>query len=350
MVSSTEFDEPWPARYEARRLIPPRTGGTVTASHPLPTRCHMPSSLRDAFQAVVERHGDAPAIVLPGQPAIGFAALGAGSGALAGTLAQLRVAKGDRVALVCPNCPEFAVAYLGIINAGAVVVPCNLLLNLEETAFILADAGAVGLIVHPQFADTGKQLMRSVASLRFSISTGEAEGSALAWADATAGGSGTSALPGLTREDNAAIIYTSGTTGRPKGAMLTHGNLLANTHSVHQAMHWRSGEDVVLVVLPMFHAFAATVGMLTPLTGGCALVPVPKFDPDQVARTLDVTGATIFLGVPSMFSMFLKLKEDRVPLFRSLRFCVSGGAALPVEVLTRFETKFGKPIYEGDGP
>jgi long-chain acyl-CoA synthetase len=242
------------------------------------------------------------------------------------------------------------VAYLGIVTAGAVVVPCNLLLSLEELTFILNDSAATALIVHPQLASGGRQLMASVASLRFRISTGDADDGALAWSDALAGESVPTALPPLTPEDLAAILYTSGTTGRPKGAMLSHGNLLANTRSVHAAMHWRPGQDVVLVVLPMFHAFAATVGMLTPLTCGCALVPLPKFDPDHVARAIQAAGATIFLGVPSMFTMFLKLKEDRRSCFGSLRFCVSGGAALPVAVLTQFEAMFGIAIYEGDGP
>jgi long-chain acyl-CoA synthetase len=100
----------------------------------------------------------------------------------------------------------------------------------------------------------------------------------------------------------------------------------------------------------MFHAFAATVGMLTPLLGGCALVPLPRFEPEQIAKATHATGATIFLGVPSMYSMLLKLKSGSEDWFESLRFCVSGGAALPVEVLNRFEARFGRPIYEGDGP
>ena len=310
----------------------------------------MPDSLREAFQSVVERHGDAPAIVLPDRDPISYATLSDDCGALAATLATHGVGKGDRVALYCPNCPEFAVAYLGIVTAGAVVVPCNLLLSHEELAYILNDSAATALVVHPQLAAAGRQLMTSVASLRLCISTGDAEDAALAWSDVLASKQGLTALPPLTSEDLAAILYTSGTTGRPKGAMLSHGNLLANTRSVHAAMHWRPGDDVVLVVLPMFHAFAATVGLLTPLTCGCALVPVPKFDPDQVARVIEATGATIFLGVPSMFTMFLKLKDDRRSGLRSLRFCVSGGAALPVAVLTQFEAMFGIPIYEGDGP
>jgi len=151
-------------------------------------------------------------------------------------------------------------------------------------------------------------------------------------------------------EDLAAILYTSGTTGRPKGAMLTHGNLLANTAAVREAMQWRPGAETSLVVLPMFHAFAATVGLLTPLLCGCAIAPLARFEPEQVARSIRDTAASIFLGVPSMYAVLLRLPTAQTGWLATLRFGISGGAALPVEVLRRFEARFGVPVYEGDGP
>jgi long-chain acyl-CoA synthetase len=151
-------------------------------------------------------------------------------------------------------------------------------------------------------------------------------------------------------EDLVAIIYTSGTTGRPKGAMLTHRNLFFNTLSVQQALQLQPGREIFITVLPMFHAFAATACMLSPLLYGNAIVPLPKFDPAQVADAIAATQATIFCGVPSMFTSLLRLPDAAVPKFASLRYAISGGAALPVEVLKQFEQKFGKVIYEGDGP
>ena len=103
------------------------------------------------------------------------------------------------------------------------------------------------------------------------------------------------------------IIYTSGTTGHPKGAMLTHQNLISNTCSIKSALKLEPGIDTILVVLPMFHAFAATVGMLFPLLHGCTMVPLPRFDPEQVANAIAASAATIFMGVPSMFNVLCGL-------------------------------------------
>ncbi|BBA37540.1 long-chain fatty acid CoA ligase [Methylocaldum marinum] len=269
---------------------------------------------------------------------------------MAAALAAGGVDKGDRVALYCPNSAEFAIAYTGIVKAGATVVPINLLLNTEEIGFILDDSGAKGLIFHQAFAKQAQSVLQDAPGIGLRVCIGgEAEGAttfdAFLHTDAP--------IPEIEcdpQEDLVVILYTSGTTGRPKGAMLTHGNLVANTRSIREAMRWRPGLDVVLLVLPMFHAFAATVGMLTPLTNGCAFVPLPRFEPDQVADAIHASRATIFLGVPSMYSVLLRLKDERVPLLSTIRYCVSGGAALPVELLRRFEEKFDIRIYEGDGP
>lgn len=280
---------------------------------------------------------------------VSFAEFDTLSDRVAAALHGTGIDKGDRVALYCPNSVEFAIAYAGIIKAGAVVVPVNLLLNPKEITFILNDAAAAGLIYHADFEASAASLRETVTSLQACICIdGEGEGAA-PWHTVL-----TNTAPALhvdlAEDDLAAILYTSGTTGRPKGAMLTHGNLVANTASVREALRWEAGRDTILLVLPMFHAFAATVGMLAPLIAGCAFVPLRKFDPEQVARSVHMSGATVFLGVPSMFTVLLKLKADRVALFESLRYCVSGGAALPVETLQRFEAVFGKAIYEGDGP
>lgn len=307
------------------------------------------TSLAYALKDAASRHAHRPAIVSAGG-ALDFAAFDRQSDRIAAALAERGILKGDRIGLYCINSHFFAIAYAGIIKAGATVVPINLLQSPEAIAYILNDAGAKALIYHSVFAEPAAVLKDSVSTLALSVCIeGKDEGSSC-WEELLADGAPAPAIDFDASEDLAAILYTSGTTGHPKGAMLTHANLLANTRSLREAWQWRPGEDVVLVVLPMFHAFAATVGMLTPLLNGCAFAPLPRFEPDSLAQAIHHTRATIFLGVPSMFNVLLRLKTDRVPLLQSLRFCVSGGAALPVDVMRRFEAMFGKKIYEGDGP
>jgi long-chain acyl-CoA synthetase len=280
-----------------------------------------------------------------------FAAFDALSDRVAAGLAARGIRHGDRVGLLCLNGVEFALAYAGILKAGAVVTPVNVLLHPDAMVTNLNDAGARALIYHGAFSVQRQDLQGRLADLSFAVAIGDktCEGDA-AWPDLLESDAPVPEPDFDSAEDLAAILYTSGTTGRAKGAMLTHANLAANTRSVREAMHWRPGEDTALVVLPMFHAFAATVGMLTPLTTGCAFAPLARFEPEGVARTVAATDSTIFLGVPSMYSVLLRLPEAGVSAMRGVRLYVSGGAALPGEVQRRFEEKFGLPVHEGDGP
>lgn len=302
------------------------------------------ASLPELLRAAARQYPQHPAVI-SAERALTYADFDAMSDQLAAGLAAKGVVKGDRVGLYCPNCAEFAVAYTGILKAGAVVVPVNLLYSASEVVFMLEDAEAKGLIYHGTCQNMADHLGGAMPSLEFAVAIGADD-----WAVLLSNHAPTPTPSFDSAEDVAVILYTSGTTGHPKGAMLTHRNLAANTASVRLALDWRAGEDVVLLVLPMFHAFAATVGMLTPLLCGCAFAPLARFEPDTVAKTIVSAKATVFLGVPSMYTMLLRLKDDWVPALRGLRLCVSGGAALPVEVLNSFVERFGVAVNEGDGP
>jgi len=307
-------------------------------------------SLPELFHRNLAQFADKAAIHFAGKT-LTFEQFDHASRSVAAALAARGIAKGDRVGLYCPNSDAFAIAYFGILNAGATVVPLNLLLNPKEVAFILNDAGAKALFYHEAFAPAVAAVRGSIPGLTFLACVGATNPlNDLPFSDFTRHPP-LAILPALNpAEDLVAIIYTSGTTGRPKGAMLTHRNLFFNTLSVQQALQLQPGQEIFITVLPMFHAFAATACMLSPLLYGNAIVPLPKFDPGQIADAIAATHATVFCGVPSMFNSLLRLPEAQVPKFASLRYAVSGGAALPVEVLEQFEKKFGKVIYEGDGP
>ena len=309
-------------------------------------------SIPEAFRSAVRTHADAP-LVITQDARHSFVEIDVASDAVAASLAAAAIGKGERVALYCPNVVEFAISYLGILKAGAVVVPVNLLVQPAEIRYVLEDAGVSSVIYHAALAE-------KVAAVRAEMASGP-----LYWVCIGEGAvetTDTSFSAMLSRNlavpvpeldpmrDLAAILYTSGTTGHPKGAMLSHNNLVSNTRSVCAALKLRAGEDRLLVVLPMFHSFAATVGLLTPALHGLSLVPVIRFDPGLVSETIGCTRATVFLGVPSMYNLILRLGEAHAGHWKHVRFGVAGGAAMPVELLKRFEQRFGFPIVEGDGP
>jgi long-chain acyl-CoA synthetase len=280
-----------------------------------------------------------------------FADLDAASDGVAAGLAERGIDPGDRIGVYCPNCPEFAIAYLGILKAGATVVPVNLLLNPQEIVFMLSDAGVRGLFYHVRLTEPAAQVRAALPGLGVAVGIGQPGTEGEPWLEALAEAGGpVRALTVDPAEAFAAILYTSGTTGRPKGAMLTHCNLTANATSIMGALRLVPGRDRVLVVLPMFHAFAATVGMLTPLLHGLGFIPVERFDPRLVTGAVSRHQATVFLGVPSMYSLLLRMDDSAVAQWRSIRFCVSGGAAMPRAVMATFEHRFGVPVLEGDGP
>jgi len=308
-------------------------------------------SLLDIFAATVGNYRHGKAIVCADR-VLDYAAVDLFSDRTAFALMEKGIKKGDRVGLYCINSDFFVLAYLGILKCGAVVVPVNLLLNPKEIAFIFNDAEISALIYHEVFAANAATIKPLVPTLKTSIFIGESRPpmNDLEWSDVIMQNKAPPETKIDPSEDLAAILYTSGTTGRPKGAMLTHGNLAANTLSVKKALKLEPGSERLLVVLPMFHAFAATAGMLAPLLYGATIVPLPRFEPMTVAETIEKERITIFLGVPSMYVALLRLPDKFTEKFSSLKFCASGGAAMPVTVMEQFEKRFGKFIYEGDGP
>lgn len=309
------------------------------------------NSLVELLDASTKRYATHTAINFGGQPT-DFRTFADLSNRVGAALAARGIGKGDRVGLYCINSDFFALAYFGILKTGGTVVPINLLLNPKEVAYILNDAGAKALIYFELFDEAVQAVRAESPTLNTVVRIGQtpAPDDTINWTELLHGPVTPPEVVIRPEDDAAAILYTSGTTGKPKGALLTHHNLASNVASIHEALHLTAGEDVLLVVLPMFHAFAATVGMLFPLLNGCTIVPLPKFDPVHVANAIAEHEVTFFMAVPSMYSVLLRLPDEAADKLASLKVCVSGAAALPVEVMEQFEAKFGKAIHEGDGP
>jgi len=299
-------------------------------------------SLPEHFREAAQQFADRPAIVTPEQT-VSYAELNAQSDAIASGLIAKGVQPGDHIGLYGSNSSTFVALYLGIQKAGATVVPINLLLNPQEVAWILNDAEVKLLFYFEPFAPAVESIREKLPNIGTFICVEKELAEFVNCEPATLNSE-------LDCDSVAVIIYTSGTTGHPKGAMLTHRNLVTDALSAGEALKLRPCEERFLVVLPMFHAFASMAGMIIPLLHGSSLVPVPKFDPTLTAEMIAATDATIFLGVPSMYNLLLRLPEKYTEAISKLRFCVSGGAAMPAEIMEQFEKRFGVLIYEGDGP
>lgn len=246
------------------------------------------------------------------------------------------VKRGDRVGVWLRNCPEFVPALFGIWQAGAVAVPINNFLKPAEVQFILEDAGIVIIILD----ETIKEGFAKLKSEREGLKALFVE----SLPNQTAHES--PARLDLTEGDMALLIYTSGTTGHPKGAVLSHGNLLANVESCRHALT-AVGEDRFVVLLPMFHSFMLTVGVVLPMLIGGSIVLIKTLHPPKnIIMEIIQHKATLLPAVPQFFRA---LTHSGAPVDLPLRVCISGGAPLPAETLREFTARFPMPLLEGYG-
>ena len=302
-------------------------------------------NLANKFADAAQQNAEKTAVYW-GERTYSYGELSSQSCFLAGVLRQkYNVRPGDRVGLWLKNCPEFITALLGILQAGAVVVPINNFLKPAEVGFILEDAGIDTLITDTELGGhfSALLLLRPVLALL------NAEAVLASYPAPPAGvnfETETIHNPNRQETDLAVLIYTSGTTGRPKGAMLSHANLLHNVESCRLCLHTLA-EDRFAVLLPLFHSYMVTVGILLPLLVGASLVLVKSLHPPRNAlQEIFARRATVLPAIPPFFR---HLVQADVPVPLPLRFCISGSAPLPLPLLQAFEKKFGIPLIEGFG-
>ena len=282
---------------------------------------------------------------------LSYAELDALSDRFAAGLRASGLDRGDRVGLQLPNIPQFLIAYFGMLKAGCVAVPLNVLLKAPELAYCLGDAQARMLVTWAGIADEAMLgageaavpaayvvntpgLPESSAGRRFEeLLAVEHKAPPMVQTD-----------PG----DTAAIVYTSGTTGNPKGAELTHFQLLMNADTPGRVFGIRD-DDIVMVALPLFHVFGLSSQLNVCVRFGATMSLVPRFDATKALEVIQRDGVTIFEGVPTMYVAMLRAPNLGAYDVSTLRIGISGGAPLPAEVLDAFERKFGILILEGYG-
>ena len=312
--------------------------------------------LEDSARNVPERIA-----VICGDARMTYSEVNAKANQVANALLKIGIRKGDKVALSCPNLPFFPIIYYGILKIGAVVVPLNILLKGREIAYHLADSDAKAYFCFQGTAD----LPMAEAGFEGFNQTTSCENFILINSGDENSFPETKNFSKLIEnqptdfdsidaeaDDTAVILYTSGTTGQPKGAELTHANMVLNAR-LSDTMYPKHPHDVHLIALPLFHSFGQTVQMNAGFYNQATLNLLPRFTPENALIEMQKNSVTFFAGVPTMYWALLNFADadrfDLAQISRNLRICNSGGSPMPIEVLRGFEQKFNTKIIEGYG-
>jgi long-chain acyl-CoA synthetase len=261
---------------------------------------------------------------------------------LAHMMTSMGIEPGDRIGLMVPNVPEFGLVFYAALRAGAVVVPINPLLKEREIAYYLGDSGARFLFAWHQIADVAAAGAKEAGAEPVVVG-------GPSFAESYSSHPPASEVVAREPLDTAVILYTSGTTGRPKGAELTHGGLNRNQEVTARNLLLLAPDDVIMGCLPLFHVFGLTCGLNAAIATGATLTLIPRFNPDKALAVIERDRVTVFEGVPTMYAAMLGTDPATRPDASSLRVCISGGAAMPVEVMRQFEDAFGAIVLEGYG-
>ncbi|MEU6676351.1 long-chain fatty acid--CoA ligase [Streptomyces sp. NPDC046925] len=293
----------------------------------------MQLSVASILKESAARHPDRIAVV-DGDARVSYRSLWLEVLRFAGRLRARGVGPGVRVALLLPNTTDFPRAYYAVLAAGGTVVPVHALLVADEVAYVLRHSDCRAIITAGPLEAVAKEA---------------AAGAGVDVLEVTTDGEPLESVEPRDAEDTAVILYTSGTTGRPKGALLTHGNLVLNAGVCAQDLFALTPDDVVLGCLPLFHSFGQSCAMNAALRAGSALVLCARFTGPGALELMAAEGVTVFMGVPTMYHALTETAEHGADRPGGLRMAVSGGAALPTALLERFEAAFGTVVLEGYG-
>jgi len=278
---------------------------------------------------------------------VSYADLDRAVNAFGNRMKALGVNKGDRVAIMLPNIPEFIVSYFAILKIGAVAVTINIMSTSHELLYLLDNCDAKVCITVPAAAKRFTEIRERLPRFEHLITTDEIPGN-LSIDGSLENEAEEFEMPEITGDDPAVMIYTAGLTGRPLGAVLTHRNL--STQSVLlQEILYGTPDDRGLALIPLFHSFGATVNMLMIVKLGASVVMIDQFNLESIFRAIDEQKVTYIAAVPRVFLGMLLFEGTNRYDLGSLRFCITGGSAMPPEYIPMFEEKFGVILVQGYG-
>ena len=297
-------------------------------------------NLSDLLRESARKHPEKVVLVATGDASrVTYGELDRDADRVAATLRGRGIAAGERVAIAMHNVVQFPSAYFGILRAGCVVVPVNVMLTGPEVAKVLRDSGAALVFAAPPFAET---ITGAVQDLPTEVVSTDA------WAELSEPDGAPDAATG--EDDVAVLAYTSGTTGEAKGAVLTQGNLLANLHQQMEIPDAHvTDDDVLFLSLPLFHIFGLNVTLGLLVMNAATGVLLERFEPISALKTIEQEKVTILFGAPTMYSAWVNTPGADQYDLSSVRFAVSGAAPLPESTLKAFEDLFGVEIFEGYG-
>ncbi|MBL7075210.1 long-chain fatty acid--CoA ligase [candidate division KSB1 bacterium] len=287
--------------------------------------------------------------ILFGQREITYHFLNYSVDRLAQGLKGVGIGQGDRVILMLPNIPQFPISYYALLKIGAQVIPVNIMFRKMEIRHLAGDSGAKVVIGWEGVQRNILGGIRGVSSIKTLIFLGEKiPKGAYSLTELIRGNDPLPKMEKTAADDTAVIQYTAGITGPPKGAELTHQNMISNAVSCKSVLGV-GARDRLLAALPLFHPFGQTTMMNLAFVAGATMVLHHRFVPSEILTSLEENGITLFAGVPSMFQALINYPNPEKVRFKSLRYCVSGGAPLSASTLTAFEEKFDTTILEGYG-
>ncbi|MBN1896019.1 long-chain fatty acid--CoA ligase [bacterium] len=305
-------------------------------------------NLYEAFEKAAGRYSDQTAVVF-GQHSIPFRDLKESADRLASGLLKLHLQRGNRVAVMLPNVPHFPITYYALVKLGIQVVPLSIFEKSEEIRHQLEDAEVKGIIFWEGFRSVVQRAAYRLECCRQFVVLGEhAVAGEHRLTDLIEGNPPLSETSDVSGDDTALIVYTSGTTGSPKGAELTHANVLADLEAVAEVLKL-SHSDSVVGVIPLYLPLGLNIVMQAFLAHGCRLILVSKFQTGSLFPLIRSQKPTYFIGSPSMYRELLKQADADPSDLASLKACVSFGDAVKEEIMETFENRFHVPILESYG-